>query len=433
MSVLGIVSEYNPFHNGHKYHLEQSKAVCNTDSVICVMSGNFIQRGEPAIVDKWARAEMALTSGVDLVIELPVVYAMASAEFFAYGAVKILDSIGITDYICFGSEAGSLDKLSLVADILNAEPHEYKASLRDFLAEGLSFPAARENALFKYLSASGVHTDDFGDMIKSSNNILAIEYIKALKKIGSRIQPQTVKRIANTYNSPDLQGPISSATAIRRHLWSLEGFGQANDPAQGSKPQAFTDSMASAMPSQCLDILQRELNAGRGPVFSKHFENTVLSALRRMSAGEISGLPYIAEGLENRIKSAAGNSGSLEQLIENIGTRRYAKTRIQRSIFNLLTGLKGWELEDFNKAGGPQYIRVLGFNQKGRRLLSEINKSAVLPVIVKAADFKNSPNPRLARMLEIESASTDQYVLGYSNPQNKKSGQEFTRNIVCFC
>ncbi|NJD04634.1 MAG: nucleotidyltransferase [Ruminiclostridium sp.] len=414
MSVLGIVSEYNPFHNGHKYHLELSKELCGADSVVCVMSGNFIQRGEPAIVDKWARTEMALASGADLVIELPVVYAVSSAEFFAYGAVRILDSIGITDFICFGSEAGSIDELLLIADILNAEPDEYKASLKDFLAGGLSFPAARESALISYLEAAGHKSENMSEMIKSSNNILAIEYIKAIKKIGSKIKPQIIRRIANTYNSDMLGGTISSATAIRKHL--LSG--------------AHTDSLAAVLPAQSLDILQREFKSGRGPVFSAHFSNIILSALRRMSIEETARLPFIAEGLENRVKTATDNSGSLDELIEGISTRRYTRTRIQRCLFTILTGLKKQELMQFNAFGGPQYIRVLGFNSKGRRLLSRINSQAYLPVIVKTADFKNSCNPLLARMLEIEAASTDQYVLAFSNPDYKKSGQEFTHNPV---
>jgi len=432
MSVLGIVSEYNPFHNGHKYHLEQSKVLCGSDYVVCVMSGNFIQRGEPAVIDKWARAEMALLSGVDLVIELPVVYAMSSAEFFAYGAVKILDSIGITDFICFGSEAGSLDELNNIADILNSEPEKYKSSLKGFLSEGLSFPAARENALNIYLKAAGHKSDNPGELIKGSNNILAIEYLKALKKSGSKIKPQTIKRIANTYSSDKLEGTISSATAIRSHILSMEEM-KKNRTSKASDLQVLMDSLADSLPPLCFSILQREFKAGRGPVFSADFESSVLSALRRMNAEEISKLPYIAEGLENRIKSAADISGSLNSLIENVSTKRYTRTRIQRCLFSILTGLKNKEFLEFNLWGGPQYIRILGFNNKGRQLLSEINKYASLPVIIKTADFKNSCNPLLSKMLDIESASTDQYVLAYSGQDNKKSGQEYTRNIVFLC
>ncbi len=435
MSVLGIIAEYNPFHNGHKYHIDRSKELCGADSVVCVMSGNFIQRGEPAIVDKWARTEMALLSGADLVIELPVVYAMSSAEFFAYGAVKILDSIGITDFICFGSEAGGMEELDLIADILTSEPESYKTVLKNFLSKGLSYPAARENALAAYLEAIGHPADKLTEIIKSSNNILGIEYLKALKRLGSRIRPQTIKRIANTYNSQALEGAISSATAIRMHILSAEDSKSPHtlNVKSSSVIQDSMASLASVLPRPSFDILQREIKAGRGPVFSSDFENTILSALRQRSTEEISSLPYIGEGLENRIKAAAGTSGSLEELIDKICTRRYTRTRIQRCLFSTLTGLKHKELSEFNLYGGPQYIRVLGFNNTGRRLLSRIIKNTSLPVIVKTADFKKSCNPFLARMLEIEAAATDQYVLAYANPEFKKSGQEFTRNIVRFC
>lgn len=432
MSVLGIIAEYNPFHNGHKYHLEQSKKLCDADSVVCVMSGNFIQRGEPAIVDKWARAEMALISGADLVIELPVVYSMSSAEYFAFGAVKILDSLGIIDCICFGSECGSIDKLYIIADILNTQPESFKISLKEHLAKGLSFPAARENALAENIESGGYGSDCFSSIIKSSNNILGIEYIKALIKLGSKIKPYTIKRVANEYNSEVIEGAISSATSIRKHISSIEGIKKSinKENSKESNIPWFTDSLLHTLPESSLEILSREFIEGRGPVFSGDFENIVLSALRSMSIKEISELPYITEGLENRFKAAAENSGSLVELIESISTKRYTITRIKRCLFSILTGIKSKELLEFNLFGGPQYLRVLGFNNNGRRLLSKIKISASLPVIVKAADFKASSNPLLARMLQIEATSTDQYVLAFSNSIYKKSGQEFTRNPI---
>ena len=229
-----------------------------------------------------------------------------------------------------------------------------------------------------------------------------------------------------------MEGTISSATAIRRHVLSIKEM-KKNYTSEASELQVLIDSLAGSLPPPCFNILQREFKAGRGPVFSADFENIILSALRRMSAEEISRLPYIAEGLENRIKSAADISGSLDSLIEKVNTKRYTRTRIQRCLFSILTGLKNEDFMEFNLSGGPQYIRVLGFNSKGRCLLSEINKYSTLPVIIKTADFKHSCNPLLSGMLDIESASTDQYVLAYSSQENKKSGQEYTRNIVFLC
>lgn len=420
MKVLGIVAEYNPFHNGHRYHLEQSKARCGADAAVCVMSGNFIQRGEPAIVDKWIRAETALRSGIDLVLELPAVYAMSSAEFFAFGAVKILDSLGAVDFMSFGSEAGSLEKLRLAADILCEEPDEYREMLKKGLSEGLSFPAAREAGLHKYIKAFRGE-EALAGILGSSNNILGIEYLKALKRLGSKIVPLTIERKGNAYNDESITGEIASATSIRKSI--LEGT------LPGSLA-GIAGKLKETLPEESVEVLLREFEKGRGPVFMSDFDSALLSGLRKMSLAETGSLPYVSEGLENRIKKAAEASGTLEELILKVSTRRYTRTRIQRSLLSVLTGLSANELEAFNSAGGPQYIRILGFNKKGRHLLSLARKNTRLPLITKTADFKAADNPLAARMLQIEAASTDQYVLAYKDPQFRKSGQEFTRNLI---
>lgn len=418
MRVLGLVVEYNPFHNGHLYHLEQSKKLTGADYAVCVMSGNFIQRGEPAVINKWARAKAAILSGVDLVIELPVVFAMSSAEYFAFGAVKILDSLGIVDCICFGSEQGNVNELDMIASTLSEEPQAYKSALKNFLNSGLSFPSAREQALKAYFQETrGCVFQNMEEIIGSSNNILGIEYLKALKKLNSGIEPYTITRVGNAYNSEKITGSISSATAIRKLI--------------ASEPVLLSDEkIKEVLPGPSLKILKGEIESGRGPVFASGFEDMILSHLRRLSVDELKNFPYISEGLENRIKTAAENSGSFEELVENVNTKRYTRTRIQRSLFCILNGISSEEFDEFLTYGGPQYSRVLGFNNKGRQLLSEINKASTLPVIIKTADFKNSCNRLLKRMLELEAAATDMYVLGYSNPEYRKSGQEFTQNII---
>lgn len=415
MKVLGIVAEYNPFHNGHKYHLENCRSISGADCIVAVMSGNFTQRGEPAVVDKWARCEMALMNGIDLVIELPCVYAMSSAEYFAYGAVKLLDSMGQIDMICFGSECGSIGQLDIIANILCDEPDEYRALLKKELSEGKSFPSARHNALKSYLKTIG--HDDLSDILKSPNNILGIEYLKALKKLKSSIKPLTIRRVGNDYNSTEMTGDISSATAIRKLV-------------ESAGPYAAADRLRHSLPEESLRILMREFELGRGPVFPSDFSMLLLSMLRKMPADEIAKLPYMENGLENRIKLAAETSGSYEELLENICTRRYAATRIQRCLFSLLTGLTGNIFKQFNDCRGPSYIRILGFNSTGRQLLSLVKKSASLPIITKTADFKNSDIPAVASMLGIEASAADQYVLAFKNPALRRSGTEFTHGIV---
>ncbi len=436
MSILGIIAEYNPFHNGHLYHLKKSKALTGADFTICVMSGNFVQRGSPALSDKWSRTEIALKCGVDLVIELPAVFAMSSAEYFAGGGVKLLDSLGIVDFLSFGSECGRLDELKTIAGILNDEPAEYKSYLKKALDTGISYPAARENALNRYLLKNAENNQGNSDsnvnpggsiegVIKSPNNILGIEYLKALMRIGSKIKPVTIGRTGGAYNSDELQGSISSATAIRNHIQKYKSLSSLDD----------------ALPHESMEILTREFKNGRGPVFPEDFGGFIISALRRMKTDEISRLPYIAEGLENRIKSAAEASGTLEELVESISTRRYTETRVLRCLFHILTGLDSKTFNSFIDAGGPQYIRILGFTGKGRQLLPRISSSATLPLIVKAADYKHtydttsssagkSENPLLSAMLGYEAASTDQYVLAFGNASSRASGREFTQQVV---
>jgi len=471
MKVLGIVVEYNPFHNGHIYHIEKSKEITGCDAVVCIMSGNFIQRGEPAIINKFARAEIALNCGADLIIELPHPYAMSSAESFAFGAVKILDNIGIVDSISFGSEHGNIDELNLIAEILSEEPDVYKSELKKQLELGLAYPVCRQKALKKYLldtnmihNISNSAISDFSKILETSNNILGIEYLKALKKINSSIKPYTICRVSNSYNSTELTGSISSATAIRKSIIGKIGstvcptgatadmtfetnfaasFGISDGKIQETAESLSTapndvikyelsESTAHTLPPASKAILEREFSQGRGPVTINNYQETILSFIRQMKPEQLRELPDVSEGLEYRIKTAAEKSGTFEDLLENICTKRYTQTRIQRILFSFLTGLTKSDTEVFMKHGGPQYARILGFNKTGRLLLSDMKKKSSIPIITKTSDYKYSCNKLLARMLNIEAQATDMYVLGYKNPAYRKAGQDFTHNFVIF-
>lgn len=397
--------------------MKRSKSITKSDAVVCVMSGNFVQRGEPAIVNKWARTEMALDSGADLVIEIPCVYALSSAEFFAFGAIKLLDSLGIIDCISFGSENGKLYEIELIAKFLYNESKDYKIYLKSFLDKGHSFPSSREKAIKKCLE--GIHNIEFNKIMGSSNNILGIEYLKALNKINSRIVPYTIKRLVNSYNDNYLTGSISSATSIRKHIKEY-----ANSSGR--------TKLKNTLPESSLEILDKEFLQGRGPVYPQHFENLILAALRRMGTEQIKLLPDVSEGLENRIIYAAEKSSNLNELVTLITTRRYTRTRINRILLYSVLGITDNIFKKFNYYGGPRYIRVLGFNTTGRKLLSAIKKNACLPLITKTAHVTDSCNPLLKKMFEIEKLSTDIYVLAYSNMEHKKAGQDFTRSVIKF-
>jgi predicted nucleotidyltransferase len=405
MKTLGIIAEYNPFHNGHFYHLNQAKKITNCDFAVCILSSNFVQRGEPSLVNKWARTRCALKAGFDVVIELPVLYSMSSAEYFAFGGVKILDSLNCINFLCFGSESGDILGLKNISNTLTSETPQFKTLLKNSLSKGLSYPKARENAVLKSVSEQIDNTT-----LKLSNNILAIEYLKALTKMQSNIEPVTLMRISNNYNSKELNGAVSSATSIRNNI---------------ENPK-----ISNTMPHFSYDILREEFESGRGPIFPHTYEQIIVANIRRSSSDTISKTAYVSEGLEMRIKRCSNICTSYNELVSSISTKRYPQTRIQRVLFSSLLGITSQDLNSITQAGGPPYARVLGFGTKGRKLLREMISKSNIPVITSLNKIKKSCNPIIKRIIEIENIATDLYVLGYKNTGFKKAGQEYTSNII---
>jgi len=379
--VLGIVAEYNPFHNGHLYHLNESKKLTNSDFTIAIMSGNFVQRGEPAIVDKWTRAKMAIENGVDLVIELPVKYAISSAENFAFGATEILNSLNIVDNISFGTETGNLSFLQEIANILVEEPIEYKKLLSKELSTGISFPRARERALYLYLDK------DLSD-ITGSNNILAIEYLKSLNKLNSKITPVTLERNSVHYNSNEIINNIASATGIRKLI----------------KENNF-EQLKSVVPKNIYEyLINSEL------VFFDDFEKEIIYTLRKLTKENIANLVDVSEGLENRIKESASVTNKLSELISIIKTKRYTETRINRILLYALLGITKGHIN----YAPTTHIHILGANENGKNLLSKINPN--LQIITSAKGFED--------ILEKEILATNIYTLAYTN--NSKANLDYT-------
>lgn len=410
LRVLGIVSEYNPLHSGHVYHINASREKTSATHTLCVMSGQFVQRGEPAIVDKWARTKMALNAGIDLVLELPVVFSCASAEIFAYGAVRTLHNTGIVNFLSFGSEQGEIGSLWRIASVLYEEPAEFKDLLKQFLNDGLSFPAAREKALNLYLRELPESIMD------KSNNILAIEYLKALKHLGSNIQPVTIRRQGSSYNNAEMSSTFSSATAIRNLIYN------ENSLPDGS----LTDNLTPAT----YEILNESFNKRRGPVFSDHFSDIILHLLRRMEPDDLKQVPDVNEGLENRLKTCALRFGSLNDLVEAVSTSRYPSTRIKRITANLLWGITKNHLQEILEDESCGYLRVLGFNNKGLELLQKMKASASVPVIVKVSNYRNQLSGLARKMFEYDIKATNAYVMAYSDPCQREGDQDFTTPVV---
>lgn len=383
MNITGIITEYNPFHNGHLYHLTEAKKATNSDGVICIMSGNFVQRGGPAIIDKWKRTEMALENGVDLVLELPTFYAVSSAEIFAKGAVSILNSLRVVDNIYFGSECGDVDLLYKIAKILTENSDSFNRILKSYLKEGISFAKAREKSLIEFSKDAFIK-----DVISSSNNILGIEYIKAIISEGSKIKPYTIKREGSQYNDTSLTSIFSSATSIRKTLLS-----------NGNSLEALNN----VMPSQSIRVLNDCLNDG----YSLSFDEDLYKYLRYKISTDcvnFNNLYEISEGLDKKILKEIIDSTSYDDLILKIKSKRYTYTKISRLLTQIFIGFDNFNI-DKNTVNQYNYGRILGFNSTGKEILSLIKKTASIPLITKVPKYPNNP------LLELDILATKAYSI----------------------
>ena len=405
--VLGIVAEYNPFHNGHLYHLEQSKKITSSNYTVAVMGGNFTQRGSTSLIDKWSKAQTAIQCGIDLVIELPVLYSISSAENFAEGAVKILDSLKVVDYISFGAETEDLEILNKLADVLLKEPKGYKTLLSHELKKGLSFPKARENALMMYLG----DIRKYANVLSSPNNILAIEYLKALKKLNSTIQPVSIARYEAGYNDLSFTGNIASSTAIRNMIKN-NGF----------------NALRNLMPESSYSNLIQNLKLGHVIPDLSVFEREIIYLLRKMSVQEIAELPDVSEGLEASIKNAANSCNTLIEFLNIIKSKRYTSTRLQRILLYTLLGITKKDMALSRKT--QPYIRVLGLNNRGKFLISEIAKAnPKLEIITSVKRFCDEcSNKNLISMLDKDIWATNVYTIGYE--EDSWNNLDFTKKII---
>ncbi len=380
MKAVGLVTEYNPFHNGHLYHLNKAMELTGADISVAVMSGDFVQRGEPAVLDKYTRTSMALNSGVNLVVELPVNYAVSSAESFAAGALKVLDYIK-ADSIAFGSESGDIERLSKLAHILCDNEDTLYKEISKYTANGISYAAARQKVVEKLTDK------DTAAMLTSSNNILAVEYLKAIIKNKYAIKPYTIKRQGDSYNDTDIRSEYASATALRENL-KADNISEYIPVKAGlilssNTNYIYPDDITEVLFTRLLDIL-----------FASNYDKNVFIEnvmqypdVSKEIAGRLykSAMDMITRTVPQRSESKDNGLFSFGSLCEHIKTKEVPLSRIKRALVRITLGLDKKHMKKYSNA---PYIRVLGFDKKGQEYLSYIRKTVEVPLITKTADYK---------------------------------------------
>lgn len=374
MKVLGIIAEYNPFHLGHQYQIDQAKKTTNADYVIVIMSGSFVQRGTLAIADKYTRAKTALCCGADMILELPCLYATASAETFAKGAVSTLNSLGVVTHLSFGSETTNSNDYEQLAKILNNEPKQYKTTLREYLSKGISYPKARFLTLEKHFPQYSYLLSE-----NSPNTILGIEYCKALLELNSEITPVIVKRCGGGYHTKEKHSLFSSATSIRHQLSDSNENTVLLSSVQSQIPEPSYDSLLSAY----------------GHTFPMSEDD--LSAHLRMALFQVKDCDYtsfldVTQDLSNRIRKNLYEFVSFHQFAELLKTKDMTYTRICRCLIHILLGITDSLLTDAKNINYVPYYRVLGIKKEASSLLSAIKKSSSLPIITNPADYLKKTN-----------------------------------------
>jgi predicted nucleotidyltransferase len=397
MNVTAIISEYNPLHRGHLYHIETAKKETNADFCIVIMSGNFVQRGTPAIVDKYIRAEAALKSGADLVLELPAMYATASAEYFALGGVALANALGIVNYLSFGSECGQAEKMMDAAQLLSNEPEELKIPLKEALKEGLSYPAARAHAV-------KVTHPELAQILEDPNNILGVEYCKALLKLNSSIRPHTLKRQGQNYHSENTDAGFASATGIRK----LFGSNEISDM------ETLKTQMAPAM----FELLDG--TTAKSPLTEDDFSMLLRYKLITENKDNLTDYFGVTKELSNRIYKHLNDFESFSSFAELLKTKNITRTAINRALLHILLDIKTKDVQDVTKRGCVDYVRVLGFRKDAAGLLKELSNLPEIPLItnLSAAPILCEIDIRADQIYQM--GASQKYDLPYINEYQRK-------------
>lgn len=383
--VTAIICEYNPLHNGHLYQINHIKKNHPDGIIVAIMSSNFTQRAEPSIISKWARAETALLNGIDLVIELPVVWSISSAKYFAYASVFLANSLGAVDDLSFGCECDDLYTLSRITDIINCK--DFNTNIKSFLSKGISYPSARYNAL-KELSCN-----DTADVLNGANNVLAIEYLSALKSFNSKIKPQPLKRKEVLHDSNDVKNNFASASYIRNLILNNK-----------------IGDMKKLIPENSYNILIEEVKNNRiASIYN--LERPILSKLRCMNKNDFCNIKDVSEGLQNRLYEKVCKACSLDNLFDEIKTKRYTHSRIRRIILSAYIGINKYIIDSM-----PPYIKVLAFSKQGKTLLKTIKRNASLPLITNQKQILKL-DQLSKNIFNIENTATNLYALSTKSIQ----------------
>ena len=369
MKTAAIICEYNPFHKGHSYQIARTKELCGADFVIAIMSGNFVQRGDVAVFSKELRAKAALASGADLVIEIPAVFSIQSAEFFARHGVALAEATGIVDVLSFGTECDNIDEICKIAELLCDEPVEFSSLLKSYLSKGLAYPTARYEAVSEILGKSSA------EAISTPNNILAVEYCKALFSSNSNIKPIAIKRIGTNHDSTEPSKGFASATHIRELIFSGK-----------------TEEALKYIPEECQSIF-----ANAKPHHISAMETSIIAELIKMPSETLKNISDVNEGIENRIKAAALSSSSLAELFDAVKTKRYTHSRIRRIILSAYLGITNPDREMM-----VPYIKILDHTERGRELISKMKKTSKLPVVRNTSQINNLKIPQIKDLWERE-------------------------------
>lgn len=416
MNITGVIAEYNPFHNGHKYQLETARTRTNADYMIVIMNGDFMQRGIPAFWNKYIRSAMAIEHGADAVIELPTLYGTASAEFFALGGVRLLNQLQCIQHLCFGCETEQIDLLQTIADLLMQEPDSYRSVLNQQLSRGISYPKARAKAISASLSSGISPDDELTELLSQPNTILGIEYLKALKREHSPIQAVPCIRTDAGYHHTGLEPLFSSATAIRKEY----------------AERGCTPELSQVLPNSVYDTLMQTYQSG-SPIDMMDFY-PYLQYILWKPVRPLTDYLDISEDLANRIYSVYRPEYNYQQLVAAIINKQYTYTRIFRALLHILLDIRKTDMTTQLASNSMHYARLLAFRKSASPLIRELNRNSIIPIINKVPDgirmLTKQGNMDGVHLLEQDIACAHLYEQAFVNRYNIPAANDYTKGVI---